>query len=67
MIDRPNSPQSVLLLARVLPLAGHASRGMEPLDLANEVIGNGFLSRLNTQPARGEELDLRHPQLAAPG
>ena len=46
VIDRPNSPQSVLLLARVLPLTG-TERGMEPLDLANEVIGNGFLSRLN--------------------
>jgi len=46
VIDRPNSPQSVLLLARVLPLQG-TQRGMEPLDLANEVIGNGFLSRLN--------------------
>ena len=47
VIDRPNSPQSVLLLARVLPLTGKQP-GMEPLDLANEVIGNGFLSRLNT-------------------
>ena len=47
VIDRPNSPQSVLLLARVLPVTGTQS-DMEPLDLANEVIGNGFLSRLNT-------------------
>lgn len=46
VIDRPNSPQSVLLLARVLPLTG-TQQGMEALDLANEVIGNGFLSRLN--------------------
>ena len=46
VIDRPNSPQSVLLLARVLPLTG-TQRGMEAVDLANEVIGNGFLSRLN--------------------
>jgi predicted Zn-dependent peptidase len=46
VIDRPNSPQSVLLLARVLPLQG-TQPGMEPLELANEVIGNGFLSRLN--------------------
>ena len=37
MIDRPNSPQSVLLLARVLPLQG-TQPGMEPLDLANEGI-----------------------------
>ncbi len=48
VIDRPNSPQSVLLLARVLPMNGTAP-GMEPLELANEVIGSGFLSRLNTQ------------------
>ena len=47
MIVRPNSPQSVLLLARALPLTG-LQQGMEALDLANEVIGNGFLSRLNT-------------------
>jgi len=47
VIDRPNSPQSVLLLARVLPLQG-TQQGMEALQLANEVIGSGFLSRLNT-------------------
>ncbi len=46
VIDRPNSPQSVLLLGRVLPLRG-TQGGHEALDLANEVIGNGFLSRLN--------------------
>jgi zinc protease len=46
VIDRPNSPQSVLLLARVLPLEG-TRQGIEPLELANEVIGSGFLSRLN--------------------
>lgn len=46
VIDRPNSPQSVLLLARVLPLTG-GGQALEPLELANEVIGNGFLSRLN--------------------
>ncbi|HEY6816270.1 MAG TPA: pitrilysin family protein [Croceibacterium sp.] len=44
VIDRPNSPQSVLLLARVLPLEGKLP---EALGLANEVIGDGFLSRLN--------------------
>src|SRR5690606_38338342 len=47
VIDRPNSPQSVLLLARALPLTG-LQPDMEALDLANEVIGNGFLSRLNS-------------------
>ncbi len=46
LVDRPNSPQSVLVLGRLLPLAG-TTPGQEPLDLANEVIGNGFLSRLN--------------------
>jgi zinc protease len=46
VIDRPNSPQSVLLLGRVLPVTGRET-GLEALDLANEVIGNGFLSRLN--------------------
>jgi predicted Zn-dependent peptidase len=44
VIDRPNSPQSVLLFGRVLPVSGKLP---EPLPLANEVIGNGFLSRLN--------------------
>jgi predicted Zn-dependent peptidase len=46
VIDRPNSPQSVLLFARVLPVTG-MQQGMESLGLANEVIGSGFLSRLN--------------------
>lgn len=46
VIDRPNSPQSVLVMARLLPLRGTDS-GTEALDLANEVMGNGFLSRLN--------------------
>ncbi len=46
VIDRPNSPQSVLVLARVLDLKG-TDRDQEALDLANQVIGNGFLSRLN--------------------
>ncbi len=45
VIDRPNSPQSVILMARALPLTGK-QRGMEALGLANEVLGNGFLSRL---------------------
>ena len=46
VIDRPNSPQSVVVLARVLPVKG-TQQNMEALGLANEVIGNGFLSRLN--------------------
>ncbi|WP_114520594.1 pitrilysin family protein [Altererythrobacter sp. ZODW24] len=47
VIDRPNSPQSVIVAGRVLPLKGGAP-GYEPLDLANEVLGGGFLSRLNS-------------------
>ena len=46
LIDRPGSPQSVILAGRVLPFTGR-QQGMEPLDLANEVLGNSFLSRLN--------------------
>jgi len=46
LVDRPNSPQSVIAAGRVLPLTGRTP-GMEALDLANEVIGGGFLSRLN--------------------
>jgi predicted Zn-dependent peptidase len=46
LIDRPNSPQSVIVAGRVLQLTGR-DQGKEALDLANEVLGNGFLSRLN--------------------
>ena len=46
LIDRPNSPQSVIYGGRVLPLSGR-DQGKEALDLANEVLGGGFLSRLN--------------------
>ena len=46
VVDRPNSPQSVILAGRVLPLTG-TTQNMESLDLANEVLGDGFLSRLN--------------------
>ncbi|KQM18709.1 M16 family metallopeptidase [Novosphingobium sp. Leaf2] len=47
LIDRPNSPQSVILAGRILPLTGR-SQGQEPLALANDVVGGGFLSRLNS-------------------
>ena len=46
LVNRPNSPQSVIYAGRVLPLTG-LDLGHEALDLANEVLGNGFLSRLN--------------------
>ena len=46
VIDRPNSPQSVIYAGRLLPVTGR-TKGLESLDLANEVLGDGFLSRLN--------------------
>ena len=46
LIDRPGSPQSVIYAGRVLPVTGRDAN-LEPLDLANEVLGGGFLSRLN--------------------
>ncbi len=46
LIDRPAAPQSVIMAGRVLPLTGR-QQGLEALDLANEVLGNNFLSRLN--------------------
>jgi predicted Zn-dependent peptidase len=47
LIDRPNSPQSVISIGRVLPITGKTT-GTEALNLANEVLGGGFLSRLNS-------------------
>ena len=46
VIDRPNSPQSVIYAGRLLPVTGD-TKNLESLDLANEVLGDGFLSRLN--------------------
>ena len=46
VIDRPNSPQSVIYAGRVLPVTGR-TKDLESLELANEVLGDGFLSRLN--------------------
>ena len=45
VIDRPNSPQSVIAAVRVLPVNGGESQ--YALDLANGVLGGDFLSRLN--------------------
>jgi zinc protease len=45
LIDRPQSPQSVIIGGMVLPLTGQDD--MVTLNAANEVIGNGFLSRIN--------------------
>lgn len=47
LIDRPNSPQSVIVGGRVLPVTGR-DPNLEALDLANEVLGGGFLSRINS-------------------
>ncbi|WP_068074836.1 M16 family metallopeptidase [Novosphingobium lentum] len=45
VIDRPNSPQSVIAAGKALPVTGSSTD--VSLDLANEVLGNDFLSRLN--------------------
>ncbi|WP_343609851.1 pitrilysin family protein [Novosphingobium sp.] len=47
LIDRPNSPQSMIVAGRLLPLKG-TQQGQEALNLGNEVLGADFLSRLNT-------------------
>ncbi len=46
VVDRPGAPQSAILAGRILPLTGR-DQGREAVDLANEVLGSGFLSRLN--------------------
>ncbi|WP_156840452.1 M16 family metallopeptidase [Novosphingobium aquimarinum] len=45
LIDRPNSPQSVIYGGRVLPVTG-TTKGLERMELANQVLGDGLLSRL---------------------
>jgi predicted Zn-dependent peptidase len=45
LIDRPQSPQSIILGAAVLPVSGRDD--LVAFNGANEVIGNGFLSRIN--------------------
>jgi zinc protease len=45
LIDRPQSPQSIILGAMVLPTTGHQDRVV--FNAANEAIGSGFLSRIN--------------------
>ncbi|HMO68674.1 MAG TPA: pitrilysin family protein, partial [Novosphingobium sp.] len=47
LVDRPNSPQSFITAGRVLPATGRDA-GLEPLELANEVLGGGFLARINS-------------------
>jgi zinc protease len=45
LIDRPQSPQSLIIGAVVLPTTGHQDRVV--FNAANEAIGSGFLSRIN--------------------
>ncbi len=45
LVDRPNSPQSIILAGRVLPHKG--TEDLLTLDAANEVFGGSFLSRIN--------------------
>jgi zinc protease len=47
IVDRPQSPQSVIYAGAVLPTSGTDDTLV--LAAANEVLGNGFLSRLNTE------------------
>ena len=45
VVDRPNSPSSTLYIGRVTPLTAQ-DKGTEAIELANEVLGSGILSRL---------------------
>ena len=45
LVDRPQSPQSLILGGLVLPVTGQDD--LVVLNAANEVIGSGFLSRIN--------------------
>jgi zinc protease len=45
LVDRPQSPQSVIVGALLLPYTGRDP--IEPLGVANDVLGGTFLSRLN--------------------
>ncbi|MBN8605519.1 MAG: insulinase family protein [Caulobacterales bacterium] len=47
LVDRPQSPQSIIYAGAVLPTRG--SDDMLALNAANEVLGNNFLSRINTE------------------
>ncbi|HJS81159.1 MAG TPA: pitrilysin family protein, partial [Vitreimonas sp.] len=47
IVDRPQSPQSVIYAGAVLPIQG--SDDTLTLNAANEVLGNNFLSRINTE------------------
>ena len=70
VIDHPHSPQSVIRAGRVLALRGALAPGEAPQDaaeLANQVLGNDFLSRLNSdlREDKGWSYGV-HTQLRAP-
>ncbi len=45
LIDRPQSPQSIILGGTLLPVTGRDD--LVTFNAANEAVGNGFLSRIN--------------------
>ena len=47
LVDRPQSPQSIIYAGSVLPISG--SDDTLTLNAANEVLGASFLSRINTE------------------
>jgi len=59
LIDRPQSPQSVILAGEVLPVTGRDD--LLVINAANEVLANNFLSRINQdiREARGWSYGLR--------
>jgi predicted Zn-dependent peptidase len=59
LIDRPQSPQSVILASEVLPVTGRDD--LLVINAANEVLANNFLSRINQdiREARGWSYGLR--------
>ena len=70
VIDHPHSPQSVIRAGRVLALRGALAPGevpQEAADVANQVLGNDFLSRLNSdlREDKGWSYGV-HTQLRAP-
>ncbi|WNO54681.1 M16 family metallopeptidase [Stakelama saccharophila] len=46
LIDRPNSPQSLIFGGELLPVQG--TDDILPLEQANDILGSSFLSRLNS-------------------
>jgi zinc protease len=48
VVDRPNSPSSTLYIGRVTSLTAQ-DKSTEAIELANEVLGSGILSRLNAE------------------